>query len=135
MALVTSADLQARLGNYFTSIYNNDESLINAHISAASAEVESFIGLRYKMPPVTVKTKNLAKQYCLTLCEELAWGYQEPSKLPESIKIRVDAVRKLLGDIASGKIPFADGELNDDIENSILQSESPLFTRRTLEGY
>lgn len=139
MTYATSADLRLRMAPYFDKIYTESanalqidvEALIDADLQGATAEVESALGFRYRLPVTSSQARPILKEWTLALAEERAWMRDHRDEYPKMLKPRVEEVRKYLAMIADGKytlpgaVELATGAASAYIEHS----ENPEFKK------
>ncbi len=137
MSYALASDFKTRLGKVYDSIYT-DESYALDDLTAASADVDSYLAARYVVPVIQPAALPLLKNWTLTLAEELAYLRAGGSSVPEKVTKRVEMYRKQLSDVAAGKLklPAAPAEAENSAgAAAIVEGNSPVFTRENLGGY
>jgi len=142
MAYLTRADVKARLPRQWQTLFTTagavDETLIDAAIAGAEAEVNGYLAKRYSVP-VTVGL-DLVKNWSLTLVEEQAYANSANAELPKKVSERLAAVRKALRDVADGRLTLGtvtEPEPAPDAAGScvIVEGNTPEFTREKMAGF
>lgn len=109
-----------------------DGVVMSAAISAATSEIDSYIGRRYGVPLPIVS--DLVRDICIALTLDRLFKFAKP----EEVKDRAAAARKLLVSIASGSASIPDlvdlsgGPLGDVL---FAEPNDPVFSRDTLSDY
>lgn len=145
MAYATVQQLEERLGDVYAELYRGlDGSPMTAaaesDLSAASAEIDGFAGVRYAVPVTAWRALALLASWCLTLAEELAWA-RSGRTTPDGVKERCKTVRERLRELADGKFSLA-GALAEEAGSgaagggvSLVECDRPVFGRGRMEGF
>ena len=131
-------DFEERLGKSFAAIYRGDSEPPAADLTAASAEIDGYLAGRYAVPVTAPEAQTLLNDWCLTLAEERAYARTGGSTIPEKVTRRVDVVRKLLRDAASGafRLPAEAPESEAGFGAALIaECDPPVFGRSNMEGY
>lgn len=144
MAYAVIADLRLRLSELYCGVYTTidgapmDEEA-QADLDAAAAEIESYIGCRYKVPVLTASVLPLLKVWTVTLAEELAWSRSGKPETPKGVADRVANVRRMLQAIADGKQSLPGAEEKSAAEDgggvALFAADEPVFTRKKMKGF
>ncbi len=142
---LTTADVQARLRQTFAALYTprgwtaEDESIVEADIEAAEADLHSYLAGRYVVPVADAEAAKLLKHWALILLQEIAYGSVPGREIPKNVAAQVDGLRERLGLIAEGRLslgtatelPAAAGMSADFISDG----PAPVFKRSQMEGF
>ena len=144
MSYATEADLLVRIGKVNAGLYRGtgdtiDSAAAQADLDAASAEIDTYIGCRYRLPVVQAHALALLKIWTLTLAEELAWSRSGKIEIPKGVAARVEYIRKQLAAIAEGKLQLPGAEEKSASDGgaklSIAAGAEPVFTRDKMGGF
>lgn len=115
-----------------------DDDLAEDDLTAASADVDSYVAMNYATPVTEAQALPLLEHFTLTLAEELAYLRSGGSGAPDKVVKRVETVRKQLDKIAEGdlKLPGSPTRSADGAgAASIVSAATPVFTRDDMEGW
>lgn len=143
MSYATAEALELRLGKKnFAGFYRDDLSAAEEDLSQAGAEMDAYLGSRYRVPILSGSAASLLQDWNLTLAEEKAYGRSTVyAELPEKVGKRVEAVRRQLRDAATGLLRIAGAvELGADGGGSgagaaALEIDAPVFGRKKMRGF
>lgn len=140
----TIQQLKDRLHRDYDEFYRDpdtgaaDDTLAGDDLTAASADVDSYLATRYVTPVTDSDALPLLRHWTLTLCEELAFLRAGGSSAPEKVENRVKAVRKQMERIAGGKgrLPGSPTENETGTGGAAYVSAAePVFTRDQMKGW
>ena len=143
MAYATANDLSLRLGDVYAELYRGLDgspmtAAVESDLSAASAEIDGFAGVRYAVPVNAPQALALLGAWCLTLAEELAWA-RSGRATPEGVKERCRTVRERLRELADGRFSLAGTTLEESSGASggmsLVECDRPVFGRSRMEGF
>lgn len=137
------ADLRLRLSDLYLGVYiAQDGSPMDeeatADLDAATAEIDSFLGGRYRVPVEAETVLPLLKSWTLTLAEELAWCRSGKGEPPKGVITRVAMVRAALEAIADSKRSLPGAEEKTAAAGggvSLFQADPQIFTADSLGGF
>ncbi len=138
---ITSADLQGRLKDNFSRLYDlpADQADLDADLDGVEALVNSFLGRRYQVPVADTSALRVVKALALDLAEELAWRRGTGSEIPKKVSEAADTARRHLESIAAGKMTLAGVAAAENTaagaEAILVSGNEPQFTRSDLEGF
>ncbi len=143
MSYATTDELQKRLAPYPGLLLDEegdfDTDAAQGLLDAASAEIDSYAGVRYETPVVATATAfPMLKNWELTLAEELAHSANvSHGEAPDSLKSRVKAVRESLGRLADGSIALSGATESGSSAGgaAIVEGNQPVMTRERLGGW
>lgn len=144
MSYATQAELLVRIGTVNAGLYRGsggttDSTAAQADLDAASAEIDTYIGCRYRLPVDQSNALALLKIWAMTLAEELAWSRSGKIELPKGVAARVEYIRKQLTAIAEGKLQLPGAEEKTAADGgaklSIAAGAEPVFTRDKMGGF
>ena len=140
MAYCTQSDIEEEISQAVLVELTDDEGLgvveagrVTKAIGAADAEINSYLAQRYSVPMTS--GLELLKDLCINLALERLYG-RRPNSLPEDRKDRIQAVRRLLSDIAVGKATLGETPPPQvDSGGSTFSADERNFTRSKMEGF
>ena len=137
-------DLQLRLGPVYADLYAEsfeaetpDNTVPESDLSAAAAEIDGTLGVRYTLPVTAPNSAALLKNWCITLAEELAWARSGKEETPANVKDRVAQVRKALQRVADGTmlLPGAVQTASGGGSVVTVEGNDVVFGREKMKGY
>ena len=136
-------DLQLRLGPVYADLYAEsfeaepDNTVPESDLSAAAAEIDGTLGVRYTLPVTAPNSAALLKNWCITLAEELAWARSGKEETPANVKDRVAQVRKALQRLADGTmlLPGAVQTASGGDSVATVEGNDVVFGREKMKGY
>ncbi len=143
MSYATTGELQTRLSPY-PGLLLDDEGAFDSdtaqdYLDAASAELDSYAGMRYSTPVATsAACLPMLKNWELTLAEELAHNANvSHGEAPDSVKTRVKSVRESLSRLADGAIALSGATEIDASAGgaAIVDCDPPVMTRQRMGGF
>lgn len=142
---ITRSDLERRLRRSYATLYTPpgqsavDTDLVDADIDAAEAEVDGYLAKRYRVPVTDSAALRMCRAWSLVLAEELAYGAIPGRDLPESVSTRAKTAREQLAAAADGRMMLGSAETVAEAagasEALVIEGETPVMTRTTLEGF
>lgn len=151
MAYITEAQAKQVLGKrIYESAYINvstdtyDETILTEDIAAVSAVIDGYLKRIYNTTPTGAASLALLKSIAEALIKRKAYERYDEAELPESVVDAADKAVFRLRDIADGKLPLPDEDV--DIQADGLSyafntgrgnegtSNNPVFTRSKMAG-
>lgn len=137
MSYASLSDLKIRLGNRFDGLYENSEESALADLDAAQSEIDATLSARYSTPISERSAQAILKNWTLTLAEELTYSRAVGGAESDKLAKRVESVRANLREAAAGKLRIGLAEPAAEAPGgaSIMQCDTPMFTRKKMEGF
>lgn len=111
------------------------EPRMQAAIDDAEAEINGYLGTRYKLPLAQVP--SLLKGACVDVALYLLYSRRQPEP-PEAVRTRYEDRMKFMKDVAAGKATLGISE-EPDAPASTTGAEARMgkqkFTRESMEGF
>ena len=139
----TIEDMRTRLSSVYSGLYRDEfngqmETEMQTDLDAAEAEINAFLGTRFRVPVTAEESIPLLKHWTLTLAEELAWSRAGTGKMPDSLVNRVKQTREYLEKISTGTMTLAGAGQDEETGGgsiAFVAGNDPVFGRENMRGY